>query len=189
MSVKCPVVRTQCTQYIRVHGPSGWPGTVLFPNQSPHPQSTLDTTCRLIYMYILCMYPYLGLCMYSITCGSSMSVFWQSKVCVAYSYRTQLYVFVVGEYERVQKKAFTNWINSHLIKVCLSTSLWLPSLPPSLPPPSLPSLPPSLSPTLSPSHQPFPAPRPINGVINSDKCNEYPDTLFSQWHFEVSFGC
>ncbi len=23
-----------------------------------------------------------------------------------------------GEYERVQKKAFTNWVNSHLVKVC-----------------------------------------------------------------------
>ena len=28
-----------------------------------------------------------------------------------------LLLFVSGEYERVQKKAFTNWINSHLIKV------------------------------------------------------------------------
>lgn len=28
-------------------------------------------------------------------------------------------VFIsVGEYERVQKKAFTNWVNSHLMKVC-----------------------------------------------------------------------
>lgn len=27
------------------------------------------------------------------------------------------YFHIAGEYERVQKKAFTNWVNSHLLKV------------------------------------------------------------------------
>ena len=28
-----------------------------------------------------------------------------------------VFLLLLGEYERVQKKAFTNWVNSHLIKV------------------------------------------------------------------------
>jgi len=32
-----------------------------------------------------------------------------------------------GEYERVQKKAFTNWVNSHLIKVNFNHILWIMS--------------------------------------------------------------
>lgn len=34
------------------------------------------------------------------------------------SYNVFVLVWLLGEYERVQKKAFTNWVNSHLIKVC-----------------------------------------------------------------------
>ena len=65
-------------------------------------ETVTSTLCVLVYLYITCL---LSL--------SSPSL---SPLLLSLLSFPPL-IHVTGEYERVQKKAFTNWINSHLLKV------------------------------------------------------------------------
>ena len=82
-------------------------------------ETVTSTLCVLVYLYITCLLslssPSLSPLLLSLLSFPLSSPSLSPLLLSLLSFPPLIHV--TGEYERVQKKAFTNWINSHLLKV------------------------------------------------------------------------